>query len=102
MTGLAGKIRIDEDDLPFAEERLHGIVPHLHGEGALPWNVCFKERSRMDQARRLVARDHLVKLMIPPQERHLPHLAEGSAMGILREFELSFEFGEPPDRRKFA
>ena len=76
MTGLAGKIRIDENDLAVADEGLHGIVSHLHGEGALPWHICFKQRFSVDETRRLFARDHLVNL-IPLQEWHLPHLPEG-------------------------
>jgi hypothetical protein len=63
MIRLSGKIRIDENDLAFAEERLHGIVSHLHGEGALPWNVCFKQRFSMDETRRFFARDHLINLI---------------------------------------
>lgn len=88
MTKLAGKIRVYENDLALAEERLHGIVSHLYGEGALPWNVCFKQGFSVDETRRLFACDHLVKL-IPPQKRHLPHRAEGGGMGAFCEVEQS-------------
>jgi hypothetical protein len=88
MTGLTGKIRIDENDLALAEERLHGIVSHLHGEGKLPWNVCFEQRYSMDEPRRLVALDHLVNL-IPSKKWHLPHRADRGGLGALCEFEQS-------------
>jgi hypothetical protein len=48
----------------------------LHGEGTLPWNVCFEHRFSLDDTRRLFGHDHLIDL-IPPQEWYLPHLAEG-------------------------
>jgi hypothetical protein len=88
MTRLTGKIRIDENDLAFTEEGLHGIVSHLHGEGTLPWNVGFEQCFSVDETRRLFARNHLVNL-IPPQKWHLPHRAEGGGMGVLCEVEQS-------------
>jgi hypothetical protein len=88
LTRLTRKIRVDENDLALAEERLHGIVFHLHGKRACPWNVCFEHRFSLDDTRRLFGHDHLIDL-IPPQERYLPHLAEGRGSGALFEIELS-------------
>ena len=83
---LTEKIRINKNDLACAEEGLHGIVFHLYGEGALPWNVCFKQRFSVNETRRLFGCDHLVNL-IPSQERHFPQRAEGGGMGVSWEFE---------------
>src|SRR6185503_7400703 len=89
MIRLSGKIRIDKHDLAFAEERLHGIVSYLQCESALPWYVSFKQRFSMDEARRLLARNHLIDL-IPSQKWHLPHWAEWRGMGAFCEVEQPF------------
>src|ERR1041385_5063342 len=70
MIRFTGKIGIDENDLPFIEEGLHGIVSYLDSECTFPWNVGFEQRVSVNETRRLFAHEHLVNL-IPSQERYL-------------------------------
>ena len=88
VPGFTRKIRVDENDLALTEERLHRIVFHLHGKGTYPWNVCFKHRFSLDNTRRHFGYDHLIDL-IPFQEWHFSHLAEGRRIGALFEVEQS-------------
>ena len=88
LTRLTLKVRVDENDFALAEKRLHRVVSHLHGKRTYPWDVCFEHRFSLDDTRRLFWHDHLIDL-IPPQERHLPHLAEGRGSSPLCEVEQS-------------
>lgn len=88
LTRLTLKIRVDENDLALAEKRLHGVVSHLHGKRTYPRDVCFEHRFSLDDTRPLFWHDHLIDL-IPSQEWHLPHLAEGRGSSALCEVEQS-------------
>ena len=50
MTRLTGKIRIDKNDLTFAQEGLHGIVSYQQGKGASPRSGTFLIQPRREKS----------------------------------------------------
>ena len=66
-----------------------------------PGTSVSSSASAWMSARRLFARDHLVKL-IPPQKRHLSHLPIGVGWVLSVSSNSPSECGGPPDRRKSA
>ena len=88
MTGLTCQLRVYKNNLPFAKQWLHGVILDRHSKRALTRNVCLDHGFRMDDARRLIARDHLFDLM-GLQERHCPHGCTGGAIPAASEFKHS-------------